>query len=66
MHTLVDMTMLQIDISGVTIDDETEHDRVRAYRVVAYIRQRFPPVRADDASDAVSDEVDRNAKAFLR
>ena len=54
MHTLVDMTMLQIDISGVTIDDETAHDRVRAYRVVAYIRQRFPPVRDDDASDAVN------------
>ena len=42
MRAVIDMTMLQIDISDDTIDDPTEHDRVRARRVVEYILDRFP------------------------
>jgi hypothetical protein len=61
MHAVIDMTMLQIDISDDTIDDPTEHDRVRARRVVEYILDRFPVVRYNDAPDEVDDEVDRNA-----
>ena len=60
------MTMLQVDSSGDTIDDPTEHDRVRACRVVEYIVDRFPLVRYTDAPDEVDDEVDRNADEALR
>jgi hypothetical protein len=58
--------MLQIDISDDTIDDPTEHDRVRARRVVEYILDRFPVVRYRDAPDQVDDELDRNAEEALR
>ena len=66
MHAVIDMTMLQIDISDDTIDDPTEHDRVRARRVVEYILDRFPLVRYEDAPDEVDDEVGRNAEEALR
>jgi hypothetical protein len=66
MHAVIDMTMLQIDISGDTIDDPMEHDRVRARRVVEYILDRFPLVRYKDAPEEVDDEVDRNVEEALR
>ena len=66
MQAVIDMTMLQIDIPDDTIDDPTEHDRVRACRLVEYIRDRFPPVRSDDAPDEVDDEVNRNVREALR
>jgi hypothetical protein len=66
MHAVIDMTMLQIDISDDTIDDPTEHDRVRARRAVEHILDRFPLVRYKDAPDEVDDEVDRNAEEALR
>jgi hypothetical protein len=66
MHAVVDMTLLQIDISGDTIDDAAEHDRVRARRAVEYIRDRFPPVRDNVAPAEVDDELDRNAEEALR
>ena len=66
MHTVIDTTMLRIDISDDTIDDPTEHHRVRARRVVAYILDRFPLVRYNDAPDEVDDEIDRNADEALR
>ena len=66
MRAVIDMTMLQIDISDDTIDDPTEHDRVRARRVVEYILDRFPLVRYEDAPDEVDDEVGRNAEEALR
>ena len=66
MHAVIDMTMLQIDISGDTIDDPTEHDRVRARRAVEYILDRFPLVRYKDASDEVDGDVDLSADGALR
>jgi hypothetical protein len=55
MHAVIDTTMLQIDISDDTIDFPTEHDRVRARRVVEYILDRFPLVRYNDPPDEVDD-----------
>jgi hypothetical protein len=66
MHAVIDMTMLQTDISDDTIDDPMEHDRVRARRVVDHILGRFPLVRYRDAPDELDDEVDRNAEEALR
>jgi hypothetical protein len=66
MHAVIDMTMLQVDSSGDAIDDPTEHDRVRARRVVAYLLDRFPLVGYNDAPDEVDDEIDRNADEALR
>ena len=69
MHTVVDMTMLQIDISGDPPDDEPEHDRVRARQVVEYICDRFPPVRDDGAPDPIQESaketVRRSDEAFV-
>ena len=66
MDTVIDTTMLRIDISDDTIDDPTEHDRERARRVVEYILDRFPAVRYKDAPDEVDDELDRNGEEALR
>jgi hypothetical protein len=66
MYAVIDMRMLRIDISDGTIDDPTEHDRMRARRVVEYILDRFPVVRYKDAPDAVDDELDRNGEEVLR
>ena len=44
---------------GDAVGDRTGHDRVRARRVVEYIRHRFPAVRYTDAPDDVDPEVDR-------
>ena len=66
MRAVIDKTMLQIDVSGDTIDDATEHDRVRARRVVEYIRDRFPSVHDNDASAEFDDEAARNAEEALR
>jgi hypothetical protein len=40
----IDTTMLRIDIWGDAVGDAAEHDRLRAHRVVEYIRHRFPTV----------------------
>jgi hypothetical protein len=45
----IDITMLRIDIWGDAVGDATAHDRVRARRVVEYVRHRVPAVRDDDA-----------------
>jgi hypothetical protein len=66
MHAVIDMTMLQIDMSDDTIDDPMEHDRVRARHVVEYIVDRFPLVRYRDAPDEVDDDVDRDTEEALR
>jgi hypothetical protein len=66
MHAVIDVTMLQIDISRDTIDDATGHDRVRARRVVEYIRDRFPAERYNDAPDGVDDGAARNAEEARR
>jgi hypothetical protein len=42
---VIDMTVSPVDIWG----DVAEHDRLRAQRVVEYIRHRVPAVRYDDA-----------------
>jgi hypothetical protein len=45
------MTMLRIDSWGDAVGDAAEHDRLRAHRVVEYIRDRFPAVRYNDAPE---------------
>ncbi len=51
----IDMTMLRIEICGDAASDAAEHDRLRAQRVVEYIRHRFPAVRFDDALQDLND-----------
>jgi hypothetical protein len=51
------MTMLRIEICGDAASDAAEHDRLRAQRVVEYIRHRFPAVRHDDAPQDFNDMV---------
>jgi hypothetical protein len=55
----IDITMLRIDIWGGAVGDATEHDRVRARRVVEYVRRRVPAVRDDDAGTDPDDEARR-------
>jgi hypothetical protein len=55
----IDTTMLRIDIWGDAVGDAAEHDRLRAHRVVEYIRHRFPNVRYDDAPEEFDDEAGR-------
>jgi hypothetical protein len=50
---VIDMTVSPVDIWG----DAAEHDRLRAQRVVEYIRDRFPAVRYDDAPEDFDDMV---------
>ncbi len=50
---VIDMTVSPVDIWG----DAAEHDRLRAQRVVVYIRHRFPAVRHDDAPEDLDDMV---------
>jgi hypothetical protein len=55
----IDMTMLRIDIWGDAVGDAAEHDRLRAHRVVEYIRDRFPVVRYNDAPEDFDDAAGR-------
>jgi hypothetical protein len=55
----IDMTMLRIDRWGDAVGDAAEHDRLRAHRVVEYIRDRFPSVRYTDAPEDFDDEAGR-------
>jgi hypothetical protein len=55
----IDMTMLRIDISRDAVGDAAEHDRLRAHRVVEYLRDRFPAVRYNDAPEDLDDEAGR-------
>jgi hypothetical protein len=50
---VIDMTVSPVDIWG----DAADHDRLRAQRVVEYIRHRFPAVRYDDAPEGFDDMV---------
>jgi hypothetical protein len=50
---VIDMTVSPVDIWG----DVAEHDRLRAQRVVEYIRHRVPAVRYDDAPQDFDDMV---------
>ena len=59
MADAIDTTMLRIDIWGDAVGDAAEHDRLRAHRVVEYIRHRFPTVRYDDAPEGFDDEAGR-------
>ncbi len=59
MADAIDTTMLRIDIWGDAVGDAAEHDRLRAHRVVEYIRHRFPSVRYDDAAEDFDDEAGR-------
>jgi hypothetical protein len=54
---LIDITMLRVDTSGDAAGDETEHDRVRARRVVEYVRQHVPAMRDDDARADPDDDA---------
>jgi hypothetical protein len=49
--------MLRIDIWGDAVGGAAEHDRLRAHRVVEYIRHRFPAVRYDDVPEGFDDEA---------
>ena len=53
------MTLLRIDIWCDPVGDAAEHDRLRAHRVVEYIRHRFPNVHYDDAPEEFDDEAGR-------
>lgn len=55
----IDTTMLRIDIWGDTVGDATEHDRVRARRVVEHVRHRIPAVRVDGERTDLDDEERR-------
>ena len=59
MADAIDMTMLPIDSRGDAVGDAREHDRLRAHRVVEYIRHRFPTVRYDHAPQDFDDEAGR-------
>jgi hypothetical protein len=50
---VIDITVPPVDTWG----DAAEHDRLRAERVVDYIRHRFPAVRYDDAPQDFNDMV---------
>jgi hypothetical protein len=50
---VIDMTVSPVDIRG----DAADHDRLRAHRVVEYLRHRFPAVRYDDAPEDFDDMV---------
>jgi hypothetical protein len=50
---VIDITVAPVDMWG----DAAEHDRLRAQRVVEYIRHRFPAVRYDDALEDFDDRV---------
>ena len=66
---LIDITMLRVDISGDVAGDATEHDRVRARRVVEYVCHRVPAVRDDDERADPHDEArchDANAGGVVR
>jgi hypothetical protein len=56
---VIDVTMLGSDIWGDAVGDEAEHDRVRAHRVVEYMRHRFPALRYNDDLEDVGHEVGR-------
>jgi hypothetical protein len=55
----IDMTVLRIEILGDELGDAAEHDRLRAHRVVDYIRRRFPAARYNDAPEDFDDDVGR-------
>ena len=55
----IDTTMLQIDIRGDAVGVATEHDRVRARRVVEHVRHRVPAVRVDDERTDPDDKARR-------
>jgi hypothetical protein len=55
----IDTTMLRIDIWGDAVGDAAAHDRLRANRVVEYIRHRFPTVHYDHAPEDFDDEAGR-------
>jgi len=57
MRPKIDIAMLRLVISSEA-GDAQEHDRVRARRVVEYIRRRFPSVRYD-APEGPDDGADR-------
>ena len=59
MADAIDMTMLRIDSWGDAVGDAAEHDRLRAHRVVEYIRHRFPTARHDDAPEDLDDAAGR-------
>jgi len=60
MSPKIDITMLRLVISSEA-GDAQERDRVRARRVVEYIRRRFPAVRYNDAPEGHDDGADRMA-----
>jgi hypothetical protein len=62
----IDITMLRIDIWGGAVGDATEHDRVRARRVIEYVRHRVPAVRDDDARTDPDDEAPAERVATFR
>jgi hypothetical protein len=55
----IDTTMLRIAIWSDAVGDAGEHDRLRAHRVVEYIRDRFPVVRYNDAPEDFDDAAGR-------
>ena len=59
MADAIDMTMLRIDSWGDAVGDVAEHDRLRAHRVVEYIRDRFPVARYNDAPEDLDDAAGR-------
>jgi hypothetical protein len=56
MKPFIDRTMLEFDIRNHTGD---ERHRVRAHRVVEYMRHHFPAVHYNDAPEDLGERGDR-------